>query len=175
MIQVLVVDTELLTRQYFVSLLNNTYNEQLDNTYMITTADSWFEAREKLSRIDYDLLFLNVTLPDVNGIDILKILGDLYPNLLTVMMAGYPTIDTIVKAIKYGAVDYLIKPINSENLKAVLIRVSTEKALKDQQVYYETLHLQLQDQIDEECLKSENEKIIRLVNERRKLLEERDV
>ncbi len=65
---------------------------------------------------DYDLLLLDMKLPDMDGMDILKMLRDRVPSLAVIVMTGYSTISNAVQAMKLGAVDYLAKPFTDDEL-----------------------------------------------------------
>jgi DNA-binding NtrC family response regulator len=64
----------------------------------------------------YDLLLLDMKLPDMDGMDILKILKDRVPSLAVIVITGYSTIANAVQAMKLGAVDYLSKPFTDDEL-----------------------------------------------------------
>jgi DNA-binding NtrC family response regulator len=64
----------------------------------------------------YDLLLLDMKLPDMDGMDILRILKDKMPSLAVIVMTGYSTLSNAVQAMKLGAVDYLSKPFTDDEL-----------------------------------------------------------
>jgi DNA-binding NtrC family response regulator len=64
----------------------------------------------------YDLVLLDMKLPDMDGMDILRILKDKMPSLAVIVMTGYSTTSNAVQAMKLGAVDYLSKPFTDDDL-----------------------------------------------------------
>ncbi|MFO8091360.1 MAG: response regulator [Desulfatiglandaceae bacterium] len=64
----------------------------------------------------YDLVLLDMKLPDMDGMDILRMLKDKMPSLAVIVMTGYSTTSNAVQAMKLGAVDYLSKPFTDDDL-----------------------------------------------------------
>ncbi|MDQ1336643.1 MAG: hypothetical protein QG552_3593 [Thermodesulfobacteriota bacterium] len=69
-----------------------------------------------LARVPYDLLLLDMKLPDMDGMDILRTLKDKTPLLRVIVMTGYSTLANAVQAMKLGAADYLSKPFTDDEL-----------------------------------------------------------
>jgi len=69
-----------------------------------------------VERDPYDLLLLDMKLPDMDGMDILRSLKDQMPPLRVIVMTGYATLSNAVEAMKLGAIDYLCKPFTDEEL-----------------------------------------------------------
>ncbi len=69
-----------------------------------------------LEKGQYDLLLLDMKLPDMDGMDILRTLKDRMPPLRVIVMTGYSTLANAVQAMKLGATDYLCKPYTDDEL-----------------------------------------------------------
>jgi len=69
-----------------------------------------------ISRGPYDLLLLDMKLPDMDGMDILRSLKGQMPPLRVIVMTGYSTLSNAVEAMKLGAADYLSKPFTDDEL-----------------------------------------------------------
>lgn len=97
------------------------------------------EARNCLQAGEYDLVLLDIRLPDCNGIDLLAEIHKEYPELLIIMMTGFSTVQLTVKAMKEGAFDYLAKPFSDEDLAQAVTR-----ALENAQLRRNNMHLRKQ-------------------------------
>ena len=84
--------------------------------YIITTASSAAEALHLLQAGAYDLTFLDIKLPDQNGIQLLPQIRALYPEMPILILTAHATLDTAIGAVRLGARDYLLKPIDPENI-----------------------------------------------------------
>jgi DNA-binding response OmpR family regulator len=83
------------------------------------------EAIKKIKETSYDLVITDLMMPKTNGIELLQIIKQHYPELEVVLITGYASIDTAVKATKLGAADYLPKPFTPDELTTI-----TRKALE---------------------------------------------
>lgn len=64
----------------------------------------------------FDAVLLDVQMPDINGIDLLRSLVEAHPEVPVIMITGYPSVDTAVRAMKYGASNYFSKPLDLSGL-----------------------------------------------------------
>jgi DNA-binding NtrC family response regulator len=93
----------------------------------------------ELQRRSYSLVITDVNLPDGDGFDLLDIVRKDHPRTVVIVITGYGTIESAVKAIKRGAYDYLTKPIVDDEL-----RLAVERAIKQQSLMSENESLRLQ-------------------------------
>jgi DNA-binding response OmpR family regulator len=84
--------------------------------YAVTTASDAAEALHVLQAGAYDLTFLDIKLPDQNGIQLLPQIKELYPEMPILILTAHATLDTAIGAVRLGARDYLLKPIDPENI-----------------------------------------------------------
>ncbi|MBW1779207.1 MAG: response regulator [Deltaproteobacteria bacterium] len=75
-----------------------------------------------MTRDTYDLLLLDMKLPDMDGMEILKIVKEKTPALCVIVMTGYSTLANAVQAMKLGAADYLSKPFTDDELTEAIER-----------------------------------------------------
>jgi DNA-binding response OmpR family regulator len=82
--------------------------------YIITTASNAAEAIQVLQAGAYDITFLDIKLPDQSGIQLLPQLRKLYPEMPILILTAHATLDTAIEAVRQGARDYLLKPVDPE-------------------------------------------------------------
>jgi len=92
-----------------------------------------------LEKENYSLVLTDVNLPDGDGLELLDIIDKDYPQTVAIVITGYGTIESAVKAIKKGAYDYLTKPIIDDEL-----RLAVERAMRQQSLMSENENLKLQ-------------------------------
>ena len=127
--RVLVVDDEKLIRWSIRSGL-----EELG--YVVGEAGSGADLFRLLEDDDWDLMILDHRLPDMTGLDILERVRPETPEMAVVMMTAYGTVENAVQAMKFGAFDYLTKPVNIEELVLIV-----QKALETTQLRREVRRL----------------------------------
>jgi DNA-binding NtrC family response regulator len=91
--------------------------------YETVTAESGGQAIGLLQHRRADLALVDLHMPDVGGLDVLRAIRDTDPSCQVVLITGYPSVDTAVEAVKLGARDYLSKPIDFARLEALLTAV----------------------------------------------------
>ena len=84
--------------------------------YKVDEASSFKQGQEKLVSAIYDLVLLDVMLPDGRGIDLLPDITSKDPETVTIIVTGYATVEMAVNAIKHGAYDFISKPFTSDVL-----------------------------------------------------------
>jgi DNA-binding NtrC family response regulator len=94
--------------------------------YEVVTCSGGREAIGLLQTRRADLVLVDLRMPDVGGLDVLRAIRDTDPRCQAVLMTGYASVDTAVDAIKLGAMDYLSKPIDFARLEQLLTCVREE-------------------------------------------------
>jgi DNA-binding NtrC family response regulator len=102
-------------------------------------AETLKAALTELQRQSYSLVITDVNLPDGDGLELLDMVAREYPQTVVIVITGYGTIESAVRAIKHGAYDYLTKPIVDDDL-----RLAVERAIKQQSLMSENERLRLQ-------------------------------
>jgi heterodisulfide reductase subunit A len=112
--RILVVDDELIVR--------DSLREWLDvEGFSVDMAESGPVALDMLARDVYQLMLLDIKMPGMDGVEVLKRAKEIRPDLEVVMMTAYATVETAVEAMKIGARDYLMKPFDPEALIALAV------------------------------------------------------
>lgn len=124
-IKILVVDDELIVRESLIGWLKKT-------GYEVAGAEGGARAIEMLSERDYDLIFLDIKMPDMSGIEVLQHIRANYPASMVIMITAYGSVENAVEAMKLGANDYLMKPFEPEQLALLVERLLQHKRLLDE-------------------------------------------
>jgi DNA-binding NtrC family response regulator len=82
----------------------------------VTEAYNGEEAIEKVKTFNYDVTILDVQMPGISGIEVLKAIKDMKPLIEVVMLTGNATIESAIDGMKLGAYDFLLKPCKIESL-----------------------------------------------------------
>lgn len=121
MSNILIVDDEKNIRRSVEMILQN-------DDYTIFLAENGKEAVNFVREKKIDLIFLDLLMPEMNGIEVLKHVKEYDPDIIVVMMSGHGTIENAVEAVKLGAYDFIEKPLTKEKVlitaKNALERVS---------------------------------------------------
>jgi DNA-binding NtrC family response regulator len=113
--QILVVDDEPTIRTGIAQVLEK-------RKIQVATAADGREALDFLARQPVGMVFLDIKLPDMDGVDLLKSIRREYPETEVIMITGYPAIQGAVECIKHGALDYLVKPFRLDELEVLVER-----------------------------------------------------
>lgn len=90
--------------------------------YVVVSAQSGREGLKLLSNKPFDLVLTDLRMSDMNGIDVLKKVKEMGPDIEVIIITGYGTIKSAIEAIRYGAYDYVEKPFSPEELLNVVRR-----------------------------------------------------
>lgn len=116
--EILVIDDEVEVGTFFQ------YYFQEEKGYSIAVANSGSEARVLLSHKSFDIAFVDLKLPDTDGITLLKKIKEINPHCAVIIMTGYSTIKSAVEAMRLGAFEYIEKPFDElEEIDTLLERV----------------------------------------------------
>ena len=120
---VLVVEDEATLRELIAESLES-------QGFAVAQAADAKDAMERLAGFAYDALVVDLRLPDADGMDVLDAALARYPEIRSVVMTGFGGVEEAVKAIKRGAIDFLIKPFQLGQLAHVLHAGITERRLR---------------------------------------------
>jgi len=115
---VLIVDDE-------PSIIQSLQGILIDEGFEVMAADAGLKALDIIKETIPDIVLLDIWMPDIDGIETLERIRELYPGLQVIMISGHGTIETAVRATKLGAYDFIEKPLSLEK-----VLLSINNALK---------------------------------------------
>jgi DNA-binding NtrC family response regulator len=107
--KILVVDDDETIRKTMKAILE-------DEGYIVDLASTGKEAIGKTEKTVYNLALLDIRLPDMEGVELLKLMKDTVPRTRKIMVTGYPSVQNAIAAVNKQADAYLVKPVDIENL-----------------------------------------------------------
>jgi DNA-binding NtrC family response regulator len=127
--RILIVDDERSQREILAGSLEK-------EGYSVDTAESGFEAIKLCEDIYFEVALIDLKMPGMDGIELLKKLKEINPEIQVIIMTAYGTIETAVEAMKLGAYHYVNKPINLDELK-----LNVKKSLENHYLLAENKYL----------------------------------
>jgi len=125
--RVLLVDDE----KEFVETLS----ERLSlRNYDVITSLSGDDAVEKVENHLFDVIILDVLMPGMSGIETLREIKKIKPLIEVIMLTGNATVETAIEGLKLGALDFLLKPCETEDLVAKIDKAYEKKAEQDERI-----------------------------------------
>lgn len=125
--KILVVDDELIQRESLSGWLKKFGHE-------VDSAENGRMSMELMNKKDYNLVFLDIRMPDVDGITLLERIKAAYPTTQVVMLTGCGSVETAVEAMKLGACDYVTKPVEPADLVRIVEESLGQKQLADDSI-----------------------------------------
>ncbi|MBP7494790.1 MAG: sigma-54-dependent Fis family transcriptional regulator [Spirochaetales bacterium] len=126
---ILIIDDEPGVRSVLKDILE-------DEKYQVFTAGDGYSGLALMEKETIDLVILDVWMPNMGGVDVLKKIKETYPLVEVIMISGHANIDLAVKAVKLGAFDFLEKPLSLDRVLTL-----TRNALEMEKLRQENIHL----------------------------------
>jgi len=149
-IKILVVDDE-------EGILDVTEGYFQRKGYEVYTAGNGVEALEIINRVNIGCIFTDINMPVMDGLELAEQVRQIESTLPVVVMTGYPSLENSIQTLKNGVVDYLIKPVNLEQMELTLKRI-----LRERELFVENLILKEEVERQERLRKLNNELIKRV-------------
>lgn len=118
--RILVVDDEATPRMAITRALNLM-------GYKADAAASGTQALERLAATPYDLVLLDLRMPGLDGVEVMKRVRENYPNALIIILTAHATLESAVVAVKAGATDYLLKPCSIREISEAVARALRQR------------------------------------------------
>ncbi len=129
-VEILVVDDEQSIREVIKLQLN-------DAGYDVDIADNGRTALDLLTRKAYDLILTDIRMPEVSGLDLLKHVRTNRMDTDVIMMTAYASMENAIETMREGAVDYIIKPFNMNDLAFIIERTLKKRNLQETESLFE--------------------------------------
>jgi DNA-binding NtrC family response regulator len=121
--KVLVIEDDEVLRRLLIDVLS-------DQDYHVEAAETGEEGLREMEQDVYDVILLDINLPGMDGMDVLRLAPARQPDAQIVMMTAFGTVDTAVEAMKQGAFDYINKPFSTDELLLTINRALEEQDLR---------------------------------------------
>jgi DNA-binding NtrC family response regulator len=148
-IKILILDDE----KQFTEELSGFFQS---SDYVSFEANTALEGKEILKKFEIDLLVLDVRLPGVNGLDILKEVKIQYPTMEVIVISAHGDMDTVIKAMRLGAFDYLRKPFRYIDIQIAIERTQKylhmQRKLKHMEERNSLISKNLEEKIDRQFI-----------------------
>jgi DNA-binding NtrC family response regulator len=149
---ILVVDDEKIMRDSLCAWLE-------EDGFRVQSLDNGRDALEVVRHEVFDAILVDLKLPDMDGLEILKASKSYQPNTPVMIITAYASVDTAIKAMKEGAYDYITKPFNPEEVSLTLHNLIRHQALQRENIY---LKLKLEQRYDYRNIISKSHKMERI-------------
>ena len=137
---ILIIDDEASLRQTLARILQRA-------GYEVTTAANGKEGLSLVTEHPFDLLYLDIRMPDVSGLELLKTIHAKFPDLPVILFTAQPDLNSAVEALRRGATDYLLKPLKPQAVidrtQAILSNKQKERRRRELQRQIESLQTEL--------------------------------
>jgi len=107
--RIVIVDDEMVVRESLTSWFRG-------EGFVVSSFASGHEALADIRKGDWDLALLDIKMPGMDGMDLMDRLHEIDPKLILIIMTGYASVDTAIRALKSGAYDYVTKPVDPDEL-----------------------------------------------------------
>jgi PleD family two-component response regulator len=121
-ITILIVDDEEVMRNLLCDILT-------DAGYKVEAVSCGGEAIEKVQQDKFSIVVTDLKMPGMNGIEVIKKLKGINSGVCVIIITAYPSIESVIEAMREGAYDYIVKPFNIEELRLVIRRAAERQYL----------------------------------------------
>ncbi len=106
--------------------------------YRISVVDNGLKALELIKDKDFDVVFTDFKMPEINGLELLAVIKEYRPMTEVIIVTGHGTMESAIQAMKYGSYDYIQKPFKLDVLKILIEKIYEEKKLKQGNIILKT-------------------------------------
>ncbi len=102
--------------------------------YRIEVADNGLKALELIKEKNFDVVFTDFKMPDIDGLELLSVIKEYRPATEVIMVTGHGTMESAVQAMKFGSYDYIQKPFKLDILRILIDKILEAKKLKQENI-----------------------------------------
>ena len=121
---ILVADDESLLRHFLRDALRA-------KGYEVATADNGEDALEMIRQHDYDVVISDVVMPGIDGLELVSLAKEARPRCDLVLVTAYASVDKAAEALERGASDFIMKPLQADQIHFVIQRVLAQRRLRE--------------------------------------------
>jgi DNA-binding NtrC family response regulator len=125
--KILVADDDHIEKESLATILQR-------EGYETITAGDGKEALEKIHHSMPDLVLTDLKMPYMNGLELLTEIKSKFPDIEVIIITGYATVESAINAMKVGAIDYISKPFNVEEVKIIIKKTLAQKGLREENI-----------------------------------------
>jgi two-component system, NtrC family, response regulator AtoC len=126
--RVLVVDDEALIRKFLIEILQRKKIE-------VIGAENGKAAFDLIKHHSFDLVISDIKMPEMSGIELLKVAKQLHPQLIFILITAYASVQNAIEAMRLGAFNYLIKPFSLDTIEAMIDKAEEQFSLLEENQY----------------------------------------
>ncbi|MBI5778836.1 MAG: sigma-54-dependent Fis family transcriptional regulator [Planctomycetes bacterium] len=126
--RILVIDDEEIVRESLSDWLQKF-------GFYVETAENGARGVEKIRSAQWNIMLVDLKLPDTNGLEILKEARQVQPAAVVIIITAYATVDTAIQAMKAGAYDYITKPFDPDEINLVIQKIIEHQKLLDENLF----------------------------------------
>ena len=106
--------------------------------YRVSIVDSGLKALELIKEKDFDVVFTDFKMPDIDGLELLAMIKEYRPATEVIIVTGHGSMESAIQAMKFGSYDYIQKPFKLDVLRIVINKLFEEKSLKRENIVLRT-------------------------------------
>jgi len=126
LLRIAIVDDEVLIREGLARMIS----KESSSFRVVGTYPDGKQVLEELPALPFDVVITDIRMPQIDGLELIKQLKASHPQIRSILMSGFVEFNYAREAIRSSAVDYLLKPINKEQLFELLYRLEEERRLQ---------------------------------------------
>ena len=112
---------------FMIELLSESLSEA---GYDVTSAQNGADALHSINTHEFEVAIVDLSLPDTDGMDLIRQIADVAPDAQILIMTGYPSLDSAIQALQEGAQDYIVKPFKVPEMLAAVGRALKNQGLQ---------------------------------------------